>query len=121
MAKKKKGRKSRKSRSRKSKGGRTKSPGVLVELGTLGTVYQAAIRNSFGGQDTVSYVIKSPDPVGTKVKTVGTIVKANLKRTDTFVPLVVGVLGHWGKNKPIVGIVGRPLDKMSKRYLHRPL
>jgi len=118
MARKKRG-KSRRSRGRKGRKGR-KSVGsskvpAAVGAGALVSMYKLLLENGA----PIVYLAKNPNTAGLNAFTAAETIR--VKNTDTWLPLAAGMAVHWGKNKPVLSIVGRPLDQLSKKVLKRPL
>ena len=92
---------------------------MATELGGLGTAYNFAMRNPLGGKGLIPFIWEFK-----KLPTTNDVIavtKANAYDTGTYMPFLVGVMVHWGKSKPVLRIVGRPLDKLCKKYFRRPL
>lgn len=111
--------KKRRSGRRKGRRGKHKRVGsskvpAAVGAGALGTTYEIVMHG-----DALPYVIKNPNVAGIKAGVVAAT--AGAKLSSSYIPLAAGLLIHWGKNKPVLKIVGKPLDNLSKKVLHRPL
>ena len=107
-------RKGKKGVSRKSKG-----PGLATEVGGLISAYKLAIENPYGGDLMPIFFLKSPNQ--SNLTEWAKTTKLAAGKTETWVPMVAGMAVHWGKNKPILNIIGKPLDALSKKYLKRGL
>ena len=114
---KKKGKRSR-SRGRKGRKGRKSVGSSKVPAAVGSGALITAVKIAMWG-DAVPYAIKNPNVAGAKAA--GVAMLAGAKQTSSWIPLAAGLAIHWGKNKPVLKIVGRPLDQLSKKVLKRPL
>ena len=114
---KKKGKRSR-SRGRKGRKGR-KSVGSSKVSAAVGAGALITAATIVMDANALQYAVSNPNIQGMKVA--GLRLKIGAMKPTSYIPLAAGLLIHWGKNKPVLNIVGRPLNQLSKKVLKRPL
>jgi len=117
---------------RKSKGkrrGGKKKKGVsraskripaAVGAGLSFSAYKALFEPTRSGGPVIDAVMAKGVPLRARVTDVANRAKA-IDLWNVALPTGAGLLVHWGKNKPVLKIVGKPLNDLSKKLFGRPL
>lgn len=118
---KKKGKKGSRGKKKSTRSRVSKGPGLGTEVGGLVTLYKILTDKTTTGASPVDAAKVAGRPWTDRITDMATRAGKNAQNLENLKWVVAGVGVHWGKNKPVLKIVGRPLDQLVKKYFHRSL